>query len=462
MKNISINYRSRPGYDTKKIKPVNFDKPLVSIVTPFFNAINYFMETYNSVLNQSFPFWEWIIVNDGSTEVNTIEFLEKIAISDNRIKIINVSNGGPALARTIGAKESASQYLFFLDADDLIDKTMLECSYFCLERNIDAVWAYSNSIGFGAEDYFWKIPYDTRIEKKENILCVTSLIRKNNFFEAGGYDTTLKDFHEDWQLWLNFLSRGYAPAQMNFYGFWYRRQDGRLKKINTNIQKHKDSEQLIKKYSSMVKKNVLGYVYPNVSGKFKSSEYFKWDIKKYIFPKEEIYTIILTNDFNEEFLENIVSESSNIIIISTVELKKEILIIDKVYFYDLSSFLKPNDWLGFVDYLLSTRNVKKIIIDYSKKNTFFSIIEPILKQRHGDIFLKKNLNIKQDNENDEKKYIKYILKKNINIIFKKRIIHNINYLLFYYKKNMWNIKLYRIFIQKIKSIMKGKKNEKTK
>ena len=59
------------------IKDTN-DKPLVSIITSYYNSQEFMWQTINCVLNQTFPYWEWIIVDDGSTDKNSVEYLEKV------------------------------------------------------------------------------------------------------------------------------------------------------------------------------------------------------------------------------------------------------------------------------------------------------------------------------------------------------------------------------------------------
>ena len=66
-------------------------KPIISIVTPYYNGQNYIEKTAQSVLNQTFTNFEWIIVDDGSSKEG-IEKLREIKLLDSRIKIINTRN----------------------------------------------------------------------------------------------------------------------------------------------------------------------------------------------------------------------------------------------------------------------------------------------------------------------------------------------------------------------------------
>jgi len=66
-------------------------KPIISIVTPYYNGQSYIEKTAQSVLNQTFTNFEWIIVDDGSSKEG-IEKLREIKLLDSRIKIINTRN----------------------------------------------------------------------------------------------------------------------------------------------------------------------------------------------------------------------------------------------------------------------------------------------------------------------------------------------------------------------------------
>ena len=68
----NFDYTLEPGKELVA-EPAIYDgsKPLISIITAYYNCKDYIMQTFNSVLNQTFPYWEWVIVNDGSTEEGT-------------------------------------------------------------------------------------------------------------------------------------------------------------------------------------------------------------------------------------------------------------------------------------------------------------------------------------------------------------------------------------------------------
>ncbi|MEX0997221.1 MAG: glycosyltransferase family 2 protein [Flavobacteriaceae bacterium] len=93
--------------------------PLISVVTPVYNAALFLEETIQSVINQTYSHWELILVDDCSTDTS-IEIAKGYSEKDSRIKTFQLSeNQGAGIARNRGIKEAAGSYIAFLDADDL-------------------------------------------------------------------------------------------------------------------------------------------------------------------------------------------------------------------------------------------------------------------------------------------------------------------------------------------------------
>lgn len=108
---------------------------LVSIITPTYNCGNFIGETIESVLQQSYPHFEMIIVDDCSKD-NTKEIVEKYASQDNRIKYhLLENNSGAAVARTKAMELASGKYMAFLDSDDLWTEDKLERQLAFMQRN---------------------------------------------------------------------------------------------------------------------------------------------------------------------------------------------------------------------------------------------------------------------------------------------------------------------------------------
>lgn len=100
---------------------------LVSLITPNYNSENFIQDTWMSIKNQSHQIWEWIIVDDNSTD-NSPEYLRALSKKDNRVKIFKrtLPPQGASTCRNIGIDCAKGDFLMFLDADDLIASTCLE------------------------------------------------------------------------------------------------------------------------------------------------------------------------------------------------------------------------------------------------------------------------------------------------------------------------------------------------
>jgi teichuronic acid biosynthesis glycosyltransferase TuaG len=101
--------------------------PLVSIITPVYNAAAWLPETLASVQAQIFTDWEHILVDDGSND-SSIALIEAASHQDPRITLLHTpKNSGPAVARNIGIKAARGRFIAFLDADDLWRPEKLAC-----------------------------------------------------------------------------------------------------------------------------------------------------------------------------------------------------------------------------------------------------------------------------------------------------------------------------------------------
>lgn len=98
---------------------------LISVIVPVYNAERFLNKSIESVINQSYKSIELILVNDGSTDGSEI-ICNKYALADKRIKVISQKNSGPAAARNTGIRNAAGDFVFFLDADDFIEKNTME------------------------------------------------------------------------------------------------------------------------------------------------------------------------------------------------------------------------------------------------------------------------------------------------------------------------------------------------
>ena len=92
--------------------------PKVSVVMPAYNAALYLDEAVTSILNQTLRDFEFIVINDGSTD-DTISILDKYERSDNRLRVYHQENQGMIAALNRGCRLARGKYIARMDADDV-------------------------------------------------------------------------------------------------------------------------------------------------------------------------------------------------------------------------------------------------------------------------------------------------------------------------------------------------------
>jgi len=108
---------------------------LVSIILPYYKKINFFKNTYKSIINQSYKNFELIIIYDDHDLGEYNKILE-IVKNDKRVKIfINKKNLGAGLSRNLGIKKAKGKYIAFIDADDLWNKNKLKKQIIFIQKN---------------------------------------------------------------------------------------------------------------------------------------------------------------------------------------------------------------------------------------------------------------------------------------------------------------------------------------
>ena len=125
-------------------------RPKVSVVVPAFNAGRFLPETLKSVLRQTYPHWECLVVDDGSTD-DTAAVARAACESDPRFRYHFQRNRFCAGARNAGLGLATGEYVQFLDADDLILEEKLEAQVAILETHPEIDVSYSDYRPFQSE-----------------------------------------------------------------------------------------------------------------------------------------------------------------------------------------------------------------------------------------------------------------------------------------------------------------------
>ena len=368
---MKFNYNLEPG-KVLKVNDWKDHSPLISVIIPFYNDEKYIRQSVCSVLNQTYPLFEILIIDDGSKDEKSLKELDKVSKLDKRIKVFHKENEGLAATRDYGAGHSSKScdYFLFIDSDDLIEPSYLECALWTLETNPDAGWAYSDSIGFDAMQYTWNKWFDTKKEIKVNELLALSLIRREAFESVNGYELREKSVNEDWNFWLKLIAKGYYPVHMSFYGQWYRRKDTGSE-LAKSIQNKKRALEIVKNTAKTIKKDVEAIQFPNY--KYEKGSLIEYN-DSIIIPKKNTskkINILMfipwmvmggADLFNLDLIKRLDSEIYDITVLTSVPsnnpLRQEFERYATVY--DLTSFIDRKYWLSFVNYIIKKNNINLI------------------------------------------------------------------------------------------------------
>lgn len=96
----------------------------ISVIIPVYNAAPYLVRSVNSVINQTFPNWELILVDDGSKD-SSGQICDEFAQRDSRVRVVHQENAGAGAARNDGIKQASGEYIVFVDSDDFIEPDYL-------------------------------------------------------------------------------------------------------------------------------------------------------------------------------------------------------------------------------------------------------------------------------------------------------------------------------------------------
>lgn len=189
----------------------------VSVVTPCHNAQTTVTKTIDSVIKQTFPDWELIVVDDGSTD-ESAKLIKDSKEKDSRIKYIKIDipSGSPSLPRNIGIENAKGKYIAFLDADDIWMPDKLQKEIDFLENNgYDLAYSYYEKMDWEGNraDRIIRTREKTTYRdllKSNSIPCLTSIIRRDIIG-----DTRFKQIpQEDFCFWLDILKKGYTAYNL--------------------------------------------------------------------------------------------------------------------------------------------------------------------------------------------------------------------------------------------------------
>lgn len=394
---MEFSFQQQPGKNLHNRGLETGGTPLVSIITPYYNGGRHFEQTFNCVMNQTFPWFEWIVVDDGSTGQADLEILDRFARMDPRIRVLHKENGGISTARNLGIREAHTDLILPLDCDDLLEPTFVEVCWWMLNKNPKAAWAYTDSVGFAGQEYLWRHSFDPVREKTENILTATALIRKTWLERIGGYDEGRKHYNEDWVAWLKIMAKGGYPVQATQeFLFWYRRgETGVLAKVKDDPDNASANAKLLREAASRVTDPQNPIIYPvGFQIEYDPPVLSEWD--RVIFDvsdKKKLRVAFLlpwtvmggADKFVLDLVEGLDKERFDVGILTTLASSNDWCqrfrkVCDDVF--NLPNFMAATDYAEFISYYIKSRRLDVLVVS----NTFIGIyLVPWLRQNFPDL-----------------------------------------------------------------------------
>ena len=204
--------------------------PKLSVIMPVYNAERYLAAAIDSILNQTYTDFEFIIIDDCSTDKSYL-ILQKYQAKDKRIKLFrNAENYKQAYSRNLGIEQAVGSYIVFMDADDisLPERFTKQLNFMLLHPEVDisGVWYTAYNDDFSLVLYHqndpvthWEIVINMHLLR--NAFAQYVIVKKSVFHDLR-YNIKFANIAEDYELWLRVIDKGYILANLNEYLVNYR------------------------------------------------------------------------------------------------------------------------------------------------------------------------------------------------------------------------------------------------
>ena len=213
---------------------------MISVIIPLYNKESVIEKTIESVLCQSYTDFEVVIVDDGSTDRSCDVIGD---FSDDRLTLYHKTNGGVSSARNAGIEKANGEWLYFLDADDVIERDALTTLCLCHSRYPDASVCSTNyhlckkgkvSDAFvGGKDGYMEDPFKQMWQKKWG-LRMGSFIVKRTRCNAIRFCTSI-DIGEDLLFVMDIINDGHLCAYINRAVMDYNMDNSQLSHRNATL-----------------------------------------------------------------------------------------------------------------------------------------------------------------------------------------------------------------------------------
>jgi len=200
----------------------DIDSPKVSVVIPCFNQGEFIDDALLSIFEQTMVDYDIVVVDDGSDDGMTPQVLD--AITFPRVSVVHQANVGLPGARNRGIEAARGEYVVTLDADDQLAPQYLAKLSAVLDADDSTAFAHCWARLFGDYQAIWATrPFNRFQFLLSNSVVGCVVLRKSAWEAVGGYDESMRDGNEDWDLWIRLAEAGFGNGQIREPLFWYRK-----------------------------------------------------------------------------------------------------------------------------------------------------------------------------------------------------------------------------------------------
>lgn len=238
---------------------------VVSIIAPVFNSSLFLKELLDGVISQQFQDWEFILIDDGSTDTSR-NIVNEYSLRDTRIKLL-VRSREPKSAQTcrnIGIENSKGKYLIVIDSDDCVGDLFLEQRVDFMEKHPDIDYATFHGMSFRAEKNkkVFEKKWGRRVNKDLLMLFLSANypfgvwnnIYRREVFDSVAFDENIY-IYQDFDLIVNVIIKGFKHdfCDTSSDDYFYRKgQEGAMTSSFVNGKKYESTIYLLTKISRLL------------------------------------------------------------------------------------------------------------------------------------------------------------------------------------------------------------------
>lgn len=181
----------------------DWDTPVVSVIVPVYNYADKLSNAVDSVLKQSYPHWELVLVDDGSTD-ESWSVIQQVSAADERVKAIKQPNMGLSAARNSGIRASSGDFICLLDPDDTYreDKLMRQVEFMYEHPYLGMSYANAMLHANGQEHPTTCPRFDRDLLLRANIIpCQSVIMRRSAVDVVGPFNEAMEEV-EDYEYWV--------------------------------------------------------------------------------------------------------------------------------------------------------------------------------------------------------------------------------------------------------------------